>query len=143
MKDVNKIEDREKKAEQLYFKLQDWKSTLIFINDEIIFIDHLLNSYVFEPDTPNLFQSLADFQKRLKKSNENKILLLKSIHKHENALGGMLECLDTSRDLILYQNQDKLKAEMVDYTTKYRNLKAEIFKYAGGILKKRKPTNHE
>ncbi|MRI00741.1 hypothetical protein GH721_09405 [Kriegella sp. EG-1] len=143
MKNLNKTEEHEKKVEELYFELQSWKSNLNFINDEVIFIDHLLNSYVFEPDTPHLFQSLADYEKRLKKSNENKILLLKSIQKHENSLGGILECDSTIRQHELYQKQDKLKAEMVDYTSKYRDLKAEIFKYASGILKKHKPTNHE
>ena len=46
---------RERKIEVMHDDLQNWKSYLRFIEDEMVFIQRLLDSYVFEPRTPNLF----------------------------------------------------------------------------------------
>lgn len=139
MKDIFTTKTQSKKVEELHYELQGWKSNLHFIDDEIIFIDRLLNSYVFQPNTPNLFERLQDFQHRLKKTKDTKTKLKTRIAKNENNLGGMVECTDESCDLEYYQKHDKLKAEVVDSISKFRELKSEIFNYAGGILKKRKP----
>ncbi|MFS4467867.1 hypothetical protein [Maribacter sp. 2210JD10-5] len=139
MKEAYSPEVQSKKIEELHFELQSWKSNLSFIKDEIKFIDHLLNSYVFQPNTPNLFERLQDYQHRLKKMKKQKTELQKAISKHENNLGGMMECTDKSCDLQYYTKHDVLKAKTVDYISGFRNLKSEIFNYAGVILKKRRP----
>lgn len=135
-------ENQSKKVEEMHFELQGWKSNLLFIEDEITFIGHLLNSYVFQPNTQNLFERLQDFLNRLKKVKSNKTQLRKSIVKHENSLGGMMECTDEYCDLQYYRKHDTLKAKVVNYITDFRELKSEIFNYAGGILKKRKPSEN-
>lgn len=140
MNDTFSRKTQNKKIEELHFESQQWKSKLYFMQDEVIFIDRLLNSYVFEPNTLNLFERLQDYQQRLKKEKDNKIEIEKHITKHEGDLGGMLECIDESCDLEYYQKHDKLKAEVTDCLEKFRVLKSEIFNYAGGILRKRKPT---
>lgn len=139
MKDTFTTKTQNKKVEELHYELQGWKSNLHFIEDEIIFIDRLLNSYVFQPNTPNLFERLQDYQHRLKKTKDTKTKLKNRIAKNEKNLGGMVECTDESCDLEYYQKHDKLKAEVVDSISKFRELKSEIFNYAGGILKKKKP----
>ena len=53
----------------------------------------------------------------------------------------MLECKDERCDLGFYNKHNALKAEVVSCMEDFQNLKAEIFNYAGGILKKRKPNN--
>ena len=107
--------------------------------DEITFIDHLLNSYAFEPNTYNLFERLQDYLERLKKVKIKKLKVIQKISKHESHLGGLLECNDDTCDLGFYQKHDSLKAEVADCMEDFQNLKAEIFNYASGILKKRKP----
>ncbi|MBM1106591.1 hypothetical protein JQC67_10615 [Aurantibacter crassamenti] len=139
MNEIYNITTQRNKVEELHLEIQGWKSNLDFINDEITFIDHLLNSYAFQPNTQNLFERLQDYLKRIHKSKETKKQLQKLIVKHENALGGMIECTDASCDLTYYQKHDKLKASVLDYINNFRDLKAEIFNYAGGIMKKRKP----
>lgn len=138
MKDTFTTKTQNKKVEELHYELQGWKSNLYFIDDEIIFIDRLLNSYVFQPNTPNLFERLQDYQHRLKKTKDTKTKLKNRIAKNENNLGGMVECTDESCDFEYYQKHGKLKAEVVDYISRFRELKSEIFNYAGGILKKKK-----
>ncbi|WP_394973073.1 hypothetical protein [uncultured Croceitalea sp.] len=141
MKNTYSSQTQNKKIEELHYELQDWKSNLHFIKDEIKFINQLLNSYVFQPNTPNLFERLQDYQHRLKKIKKSKTELQKAIAQHENNLGGMIECTDEYCDLQYYKKHDTLKTKIVDSIIRFKDLKSEIFNYAGGILKKRKPVS--
>jgi hypothetical protein len=131
--------DQTKKVDQLYLEIKQWKSGLRFMLDEIHFINRLLNSYVFEPNTPNLFERLMDYQERVKKAKFMEANIAANIKKHENNLGGMLECTDDACDMAYYQKHARLKAEWAACLENFQNLKSEIFNYAGGILKGRKP----
>jgi hypothetical protein len=132
-------EDQTNKIEELHGDFQQWKSHLYLMQDELTFIEHLLNSYIFEPNTPNLFERLQDFQTRLKKAKANRKEVCEVIAKHEKDLGGMIQCTDIACDNAYYQKHDKTKAESVMCLENFQNLKSEIFEYAGGILKRRKP----
>lgn len=138
-KDIRTKLDQTKKVEDLYWDTKHWKSMLKFMEDEIIFMERLLSSYIFEPNTPNLFERLQDYQKRLVIAKTEKGQVRINISKHENDLAGMMECTDSSCDSAYYQKHDRLKAEVVSCTEHFQILKSEIFNYAGGILKKRKP----
>jgi|SRR5680860_293451 len=131
--------DQAKKAEEFYYDCQNWKSKLWLMQDETVFLDGLLNSYVFEPDTPDLFESLQDYVERLKKADREKRMLMQRITGHEKKIVGIFDCKDYTCDLGFYQKHDALKAEVVICMEDFQNLKKEIFNYAGGILKKRKP----
>ncbi len=133
------IADQTKKIEELHADFQQWKSHLYLMQDELTFIDHLLNSYIFEPNTPNLFERLQDYQTRLKKMSVNRQEICQMIAKHEKELGGMIQCTDTACDNAYYQKHEITKAESVSCLENFQNLKSEIFQYAGGILKRRKP----
>ena len=131
--------EQDKKVEQLHWEIQQWKSNLQFVDDEITFISRLLDSYVFEPNTPNLFERLQDYKKRLQKEKTRKQKIRDVISQHENTLGGMLECKDDLCDLQYYRKHNELKLQVEECLIDFRELKSEIFNYAGGILKKRKP----
>ena len=128
-----------RKVDQLHFDTRHWRSGLQFTGDEMIFIKRLINSYVFEPNTPNLFERLRDYQDRLERTRLQKKEVLEAITKHERDLGGMLECMDSECDLTYYRKHEQLRAEVTSFQEDFRQLKSEIFNYAGGILKKRKP----
>lgn len=130
--------DQKKKLEDLHWQIQQWKSNLQFMEDEILFINRLLSSYAFQPNTPNLFERIEDFKSRIKKISIVKQEINIRITKHENILGGILECADAECDLTYYQKQDKLQTEVDFCLDHFRQLKSEIFNYAGGILKNRK-----
>ena len=131
--------EQAKKVDKLQWDVRHWKSTMRFVEDEILFIERLLNSYVFEPNTPNLFERLQDYRQRLKKAKNRNTKLALNISRHKNNLGGMLECKDEDCDLGFYRKHDVLKAGVTGHLEDFQNLKAEIFNYAGAILKKRKP----
>ncbi len=131
-------ENQVKKVEELHWDSQQWKSHLRLMQDEIMFIERLLNSYIFEPNTPNLFERLRDYQSRLGKAKAYRDDVQKIIAQHERNLGGMMECTDTTCDMTYYQKHEKIKAEAVNCMEIFQDLKTEVFNYAGGILKQRK-----
>ena len=127
-----------KAVEELHRGTLKWISRLYFTKDEMIFIEKLLNSYIFEPTTPNLFERLQDYLSRLKLTNKNLDQLENDIHKHESELGGIIECHALPRDLYFIKYHQDLGTRVEEFEGKFQMLKSEIFNYAGGILKRRK-----
>ncbi len=130
---------KSKKVSQLHYDTRNWLSKLRFMQDEIVFIDRLLHSYVFEPNTRALFERIHDYRQRITKLKCGNVMVIRTTIDHENQLGGMLECSDATGDAFLLRKHEALKAEVVDCLATFQDLKSEIFNYAGGILKKRKP----
>lgn len=131
---------QEKKIEELHWELQGWKSKIQFMEDEMLFINRLLNSYVFEPRTPNLFERLELFKEAYKKSKREKEKLKSLISIHENNISGILECTSSICDFAYYEKHEKLNQRVSDYFEKYHQLKSDIYSYAESILKRRKPS---
>ncbi len=124
---------------QLHAASKSWLSSLRFIEDELKFIENLLHSYVFEPNTPNLFERLQDYLERLQTIQKQKKKLAEQLQLHENSLSGVLECQEHSANKSYRDRHRELQIEYLLFETDYQKLKSEIFNYAGGILKKRKP----
>lgn len=130
---------QEKKMEELHWELQKWKSQIQFIQDEILFLEGLMKSYVFEPRTPNLFERLEIFKQKFSKSKKEKESLKRLISIHENNIGGILECVSGICDLAYYKKHINLNLKVTQHFDDYLKLKAEIYNYAGTVLKKKKP----
>ena len=126
------------KMENLHWETQQWKSDLQFVQDEVMFIEQLLQSYVFEPNTPNLFERLQDYLARLNTFKEERQSVVKVLAKHENELGGMWECKDVDCNGSYRKSHEDIRETVNNLKKKFSALKSEIFNYAGGILKKRK-----
>lgn len=138
MKREFRVEEQKQKIDKLFADCKQWKSKLGFAQDEIHFMERLLNSYVFEPNTPNLFERLQIYLKHVEKAKTQIATVLNQIAKHQNELGGMIECQDEQCDMTYYKRHDEIKARVTDCIFQFQEAKAEIFNYAGGILKKRK-----
>ena len=121
-----------------YRDSQKWISQLHFTGDEMSFIEKLLNSDVFEPSTPNLFERLQDFLKRLENSTIRFNKLYEAICAHERELGGLMECAAGEADHTMVARHIDMAREIEEYQGKFNMLKSEIFNYTGGILKRRK-----
>lgn len=139
MKSSTTKSDREKTVEELHWESTKWKSQFLHMEDELLFITRLLNSYVFEPNTPNLFERLLDYKTRTREVDKRKDVVHGHLIKHESELGGILECTDRGRDELYFKKHDELKANVKSCLSDFQCLKTEIFNYAGGILRKHKP----
>ncbi|MGW9685741.1 hypothetical protein [Flagellimonas sp. 2504JD1-5] len=141
MKNSLTKKEPEKTVEKFHWESLKWKSHFLLMEDELLFINRLLNSYVFEPNTPNLFERLMDYKSRIKKVEEKKNEAKTRLVVHESELGGLLECLAKSCDKAYQKEHESIKAEVMACIEDFQNLKLEIFNYAGGILRKNKPTH--
>ncbi|MCE2611562.1 hypothetical protein LVD13_01165 [Flavobacteriaceae bacterium D16] len=126
-------------TQEFHTATKNWISSLEFIDDELRFIENLLCSYVFEPDTPNLFERLQDYKERLVDIQLRKKDLAKWLLDHENELSGLLESLQDKEDDSYSQGHRELQVEFLLFHEDFQQLKSEIFNYAGGILRKRRP----
>ncbi len=120
--------------------VHSWESDLEFINDELFFIDRLLNSYVFEPNTLNSFQKIEDYLMRLQKIKHCKNKITIQISTHLNQLGGILESTDAYCDESSIKKHRSIENQVHACVTDFKTVKSEVFKYASGILKQRKPS---
>ena len=139
MKNSGRKTDQINKVELMHMESKQWLSNLNFVKDEIAFIVRLLDSYVFEPDTPNLFERLQEYKEQLKKIIATNMRIIEQIGIHDNDLGGMLECKDKECDQAYYHKHEQLKVEVLELRIDFQDFKSDIFSYAGGILKKHKP----
>ncbi len=138
----NKIEEDQRpalKCQSMYKASQRWVSSFRFMEDELKFIERLLHSYVFEPNTPNLFERLQDYLVRIEAIKEEKGDLFQRIIEHEHALSGLLESKDQPGIVSYSEIHHHLELDFNKFLDRYWLLKSEIFNYAGAILKKRKP----
>ncbi len=123
--------------EALHQESKKWISHLFFMADEIVFFDNLLDSYVFEPDTPILFEDLQKFQGRLMQSKERCSKIIGEIVEHENKLGGLIEILNSTLDQAYQTKHQQYRKEVEDCLDDFRRLKSNLYVYAAAILKKR------
>lgn len=128
----------EKELRNIHFETLEWKSSIQFIQGEILFMNQLLQSYVFEPTTPNLFERLQGFKLGIENLEKEVKKLQEEIQKHENELGGILECDTISCDTYYAENHNRITALFKSFYKEFQTLKYEVFKYAGGILKTKK-----
>ena len=126
-------------TQEFHTTTKNWISSLQFIEDELRFIENLMCSYVFEPDTPNLFERLQDYKERIQNIQFRKKNMAKWLLNHENELSGLLESRQEDSDSSYAEKHRELQVEFLLFHEDFQQLKSEIFNYAGGILRKRRP----
>ena len=126
--------DKEEQVAQLHWKIQQWKLRFQLMDEEINFINRLLDSNAFKPNTPNLFERIMDYKNRVEKINSKSIALRTQISSHENTLGGMSEKVESPSALNTYKQNDHLQVEVDACLGDFQNLKSEIFNYTGSIF---------
>ena len=126
--------DKEKQVAQLHWKIQQWKLRFQLMDEEINFINRLLDSNAFKPNTPNLFERIMDYKNRVEKISSKSVALRTQISSHENTLGGMSDKTESSSNINTYKKNDQLQVEVDACLRDFQNLKSEIFNYTGSIF---------
>ena len=131
--------DKEKQVAQLHWKIQQWKLRFQLMDEEINFINRLLDSNAFKPNTPNLFERIMDYKNRVEKISSKSVALRTQISSHENTLGGVSDKMESSSNINTYKKNDQLEVEVDACLGDFQNLKSEIFNYTGSIFITRNP----
>lgn len=111
-----------------------WKSVIGYKEDEIIFINRLLNSKAFSKNTPNHFEKLQQFKHEIKTKTREAKNFKKEISEYEAKLKGILECQDTSCDTYYWENHKDLKERFEEFDSDFNANKIKVFNYTGSML---------
>lgn len=111
-----------------------WKSIIGYKENEIQFINRLLNSNAFKETTPSLFEKLQHFKHEIKTKTREVKNLKKEINEYEDKLKGILECQDISCDTYFLDNHKALKDRFEEFYINFNEYKTKVFNYTGGIL---------
>ncbi len=124
--------------DEFHHDVSTWKSNIALIKDEVIFIERLISSYVFEPRTPNLFEKLEQYKSKIGTINESLGTVQMVLKKHDAEISGMLECDTVACDSFFTEKHILVKKQYREFITIYNTVKQEIFTYCGSILKSNK-----
>ncbi|MEN8787987.1 MAG: hypothetical protein ABF293_08070 [Flavobacteriaceae bacterium] len=128
---------KQKDIEGLYSDVHKWVSEIHFVRDEIVFIKKLLNSDVFEPNTPNLFERIQEYIGLLESFEKELNAYRTKLLRYESELGTLIECGEP--DLTdLERKHLEAVVELDAVIGKFQMLKSEIFEYSSGILRKKR-----
>lgn len=131
-----KKEFSKKTREKYLFEISQWEDSLMFISEEIKFLEKLLSTDIFEPNIPNLYEKLQQYSKKLQELKSEEILLEKEIEKHKADFAKELKENEEHTYLLIKSTQQQLMKNMKTFLKKICGLKLEIFNFTGNILKK-------
>jgi hypothetical protein len=112
-----------------------WKSIIKYTETEILFINRLLNSKVFNVKQPNIFENLQKFKHQLKIETRLLNELKEIIEGHDNKMRGMIDCDDLSCDEAYLENHESLRIKFEKFFKIYSEYKSKIYNYTGSLLK--------
>jgi hypothetical protein len=111
-----------------------WKLMLGYKENEIEFINNLLNSDAFKVSRPNLFERLQGFKDEVKIQTKEIVGLKREVIAYKNELKRILECEDVSCDTFYLENHKLLKNRFEEFYTSFNEYKTQVYNYTGGVL---------
>ena len=115
-------------------EISKWENSLMIVSEEIKFLGKPLNTGIFEPNIPNLYERLQQYSKKLQDLKNEEILLGKEIEKHKIDFAKELE--KEQMDSSIKRTQLQLRKDIKAFLKINSGLKLEIFNFTGNILKK-------
>lgn len=128
--------------DQYHQEVKVWTSNIALAVDEIRFIENLMQSHVFKPTTPNLFELLEVFKSQIVKIKRLLDNIQTLLSKHDLELSGMVACDTVACDIYLQEKHLLIKENYTHFLSSYSKTKRDIFKYYTGILKKNKKSQY-
>jgi predicted nuclease with TOPRIM domain len=111
-----------------------WKSMLSYKENDILFIEKLMNSKVFKVTKSNLFERLEELKKEAEIIVSELKKLKKEVNEYEAKLSGILECEDISCDTYYMENHKSLTDHFEEFYKDFNEYKTRVFNYTGGVL---------
>lgn len=134
--DSAKKELRSKIIEKYFFEISSWERSLIFLSEEIRFLNRLLSIKIYQPSIPDLKVRLQGFSRKLQDlENEEKIFEIE-ISKHKTDFLNGLEDNDELKNYVSKNRHIQLRKNINSLLRKNSLFKLEVFSFAGNLLKK-------
>lgn len=108
-----------------------WINELEFMNDEQIFLEHLLSTHFLDLSTEKLFDTTRKLIRKLKEVEHMGVELTNEIQLHNKKIASVLEGENIKEEKELYHSHRMILKDFESYVLKFRYVKKKIF----GIIK--------
>jgi hypothetical protein len=136
------IDLNQEKSKKKLFKsrreLLQWINELKFIQDERIFLEHLLGSHFLALSKPKLYEGTRELIKKLKKVEYRGNELLVTIKIHKKHIATLIEDIGFTEKLNIKNEHNNIKKEFENYVLNFKEIKRNIFDMIKEIMKKDK-----
>ena len=120
--------------EELLLITHKWKVELEFLEHELRFLKHLLNSSIYEKGTMNLFETLQLFKEDIDNHDKERLILFDKINFYHNQLINKIECDNVSYDRFYLQLHAKMTYHLDEFLKETKVLKLELFEYIQSVV---------
>jgi hypothetical protein len=120
--------------EELLLITHKWKVELEFLEHELHFLKHLLNSSIYEKDTMNLFETLQLYIEEIDNHDKERLILFDKILFYHNQLINKIECDNVSYDRFYLQLHAKMTHNYDAFLKETKSLKLELFEYLQSVI---------
>lgn len=128
---------RLKSKEELHDNSKNWLSEILFVNDELRFLDHLLGSNYIDFLEFELNNKIEKLVKSIKEEKKIGAALKKLIQDHERILSDLIDTDSVTGNANYMDVHKKLEFEMILYNKKYKKLKRQIFEVVENVMEKK------
>lgn len=128
---------RLKSKEELHDNSKNWLSEILFVNDELRFLNHLLGSNYIDFIEFGLNNKIEKIVKSIKEEKKIGATLQKLIQNHESTLSDLINNDSVTSNANYMDVHKKLEFEMIIYNKKYKKLKRQIFDIVENIMEKK------
>ena len=121
--------------QQIYIATHHWLNDMSFFDDEIRFLNSLLEKYflfLLSDEHVNRIQMLSD---QLKKTSIVKKIIKDDLLKHQTHLDGTLKNSIENREDFLTLEHARIEEELTELTKSFKDIKHEIFKITEEVMK--------
>lgn len=108
-----------------------WINELEFINDEQVFLEHLLSTHFLELSTEKLYETTRKLIRKLKDSERMGTELTQEIHHHNKEIARVLENETKIEKKEVINSHLMIERDFETYLLKFKYVKKKIF----GIIK--------
>ena len=124
--------DREdKNVYILHEETVNWMHELEFMNDEQLFLEHLLGSHFLELSSSDHYEATRKLIRKLKEVEKSGRELMDTIELNNKHMATMIESLQLEYDLRLEADHEKIQTDFDNYLVKFKYVKRKVF----GIIK--------
>ena len=120
--------------EELLLITHKWKVELEFLEHELRFLKHLLNSSIYEKGTMNLFETLQLFKEDIDNHDKERLILFDKINFYHNQLINKIECDNVSYDRFYLQLHAKMTYHLDEFLKETKVLKLELFEFIQSVV---------
>ena len=131
---IKKKLNRDMTNEELLYFTHQWQVELEFLEHELLFYKHLLNSNIYKKNTMNLFENLQLYKKEGDNYNKERLEILDKVHTYKKQILNRIACDDLSCDSFYLQLHEKMTYDVEVFLEESKNFKFHLFEYIQSVI---------